>query len=132
MAFNTSRKTESGLPEAPGCRHNSGVNEDIADVRQTGPIQQSITDKVKKEFEPTHFDIRNDSWMHRDHRAMQGVDNVSESHFSLLIVSDKFKGKNLPARHRWVYKLIEEEMADGGVHAVQMKTKTEGEWDRSN
>lgn len=36
-----------------------------------------------------------------------------------------------PARHRMVYALLKEEMAqDGGIHALQLKTKTPAEEER--
>jgi stress-induced morphogen len=48
-----------------------------------------------------------------------------ETHFALSIVSDAFKSKMQPARHRMVYALLQEEMArDGGIHALQLSTKT--------
>jgi stress-induced morphogen len=62
--------------------------------------------------------------MHSHHKAMQG--NVSkETHFRLVIVSDAFKAKPQPARHRMVYALLKEELdAAGGIHALQLKTQT--------
>lgn len=55
---------------------------------------------------------------------MQG--SVSkETHFRLVIVSDVFKAKPQPARHRMVYSLLSEELsAPGGIHALQLKTQT--------
>ena len=51
-----------------------------------------------------------------------------ETHFSLVVVSDAFKGKMQAARHRMVYKILEEELKrEGGVHALQLKTLTVGE-----
>lgn len=41
------------------------------------------------------------------------------------IVSDAFKSKMQPARHRIVYALLKDEMAaEGGIHALQLKTRT--------
>ena len=38
-----------------------------------------------------------------------------------------------PARHRMVYSLFKEEMArEGGLHALQLKTKTPAEEQREN
>ncbi len=43
----------------------------------------------------------------------------------LNIVSDVFKSKMQPARHRMVYGLLREELErPGGIHALQLKTKT--------
>lgn len=58
-------------------------------------------------------------------------DNVSkETHFRLVITSEAFKSKMQPARHRMVYALMDEELKrEGGIHALQLKTRTpEEEW----
>lgn len=73
---------------------------------------------------PTVLEIRNDSHLHSHHRAMAG-NTSSETHFALKIVSDAFKSKMQPARHRMVYSLLDEEMKrEGGIHALQLRTKT--------
>lgn len=53
-------------------------------------------------------------------------DNVSkETHFRLVITSEAFKSKMQPARHRMVYALMDEELKrEGGIHALQLKTRT--------
>lgn len=51
-----------------------------------------------------------------------------ETHFRVVIVSDAFQGKLQPARHRMVYALLREELsAEGGIHALQLKTQTVSE-----
>jgi stress-induced morphogen len=43
----------------------------------------------------------------------------------VVITSDAFQSKMPPARHRMVYALLKDEMAqDGGIHALQLKTRT--------
>ena len=43
----------------------------------------------------------------------------------LNIVSEAFTSKMQPARHRMVYALLNEEIKrDGGIHALQLRTKT--------
>ena len=55
-----------------------------------------------------------------------------ETHFRLNIVSDAFKAKMQPARHRMVYALLKEELEKpGGIHALQLRTKTAEEAARS-
>jgi stress-induced morphogen len=42
-----------------------------------------------------------------------------------VITSEAFKSKMQPARHRMVYALLKEEMAqEGGIHALQLRTRT--------
>ena len=47
---------------------------------------------------------------------------------SLNIISDAFKSKMQPARHRMVYALLKDELErPGGIHALQLRTKTSEE-----
>ena len=61
---------------------------------------------------------------------MQG--SVSrETHFRLVITSEAFKLKMQPARHRMVYALLKEELERaGGIHALQLRTRTPEEEER--
>jgi Stress-induced morphogen (activity unknown) len=54
------------------------------------------------------------------------VGNTStETHFRLVITSDAFQSKMQAARHRMVYALLKEEMSrEGGIHALQLTTRT--------
>lgn len=48
-----------------------------------------------------------------------------ETHFRIVITSDAFTSKMQPARHRMVYALLKEELdRAGGIHALQLKTRT--------
>ncbi|KAF6760144.1 bola-like protein-domain-containing protein [Ephemerocybe angulata] len=98
------------------------------DVSSAGPVQVSIQEKVSKAFlaklRPEALTITNDSWQHRHHAAMRedGGGN-GETHFTINIVSDEFKGKSSMQRHRMIYSLLSEELA-GSVHALSLHTKT--------
>jgi BolA protein len=55
---------------------------------------------------------------------MQGVTS-RETHFRLVITSEEFQSKMQPARHRLVYSLLKDELAqEGGIHALQLQTMT--------
>lgn len=95
-----------------------------------GPIEQSMLTKLQAEFQPSYLKIVNDSAKHAHHAGIQGAANTTESHFRLEIISDKFVGKTLPARHRLVYSLLDDEIKVHGIHALQMKTKTEAEMNK--
>lgn len=44
---------------------------------------------------------------------------------SVVITSDAFNSKMQPARHRMVYALLRDEMAqENGIHALQLRTMT--------
>lgn len=86
--------------------------------------------QITAALQPTTLEIHNDSSMHAHHQAMQG--SVSkETHFRLLITSEAFKSKMQPARHRMVYALLKEELERaGGIHALQLRTRTPEEEER--
>lgn len=43
-------------------------------------------------------------------------------HFNVTVRSKAFKGKTLLEQHRLVYGALEDAIADGRVHAVELKT----------
>lgn len=47
----------------------------------------------------------------------------TRDHFSIKVVSDYFKGKNLLDRHRMVYQALDEPMKDGRIHALEIKAE---------
>ena len=54
-----------------------------------------------------------------------------ETHFRLVITSEAFKAKMQPARHRMVYALLKDELERaGGIHALQLRTRTPEEEER--
>eukprot|EP00122_Pirum_gemmata_P014739 Pgem_evm1s13750 len=58
----------------------------------TFPIQESITNKLTSEYEPRHLEVINESKNHN-------VPRDSETHFKVIVVSDKFCGSSLIQRH---------------------------------
>lgn len=51
----------------------------------------------------------------------------TRDHFSLRVVSSAFKEKNLLDRNRLIYHALREPMADGRIHAVELKAQTPDE-----
>ncbi|WEW59637.1 BolA domain UV induced protein Uvi31 [Emydomyces testavorans] len=94
------------------------------------PMEDCIRTKLQSALSPTTLSIRNDSHLHAHHAPMRGVTS-KETHFHVTIVSSAFASKPQPARHRMVYGLLKDEMAqDGGIHALQLRTKTPEEMER--
>ncbi|KAJ6261223.1 UV-induced protein [Drechslerella dactyloides] len=94
------------------------------------PMEDAIRTKVTQALNPRTLEIHNDSHHHAHHQAMRGVTS-KETHFRLLVVSDDFAGKGLRARHQLIYSLLKDEMAqDGGIHALQMTTRTLAEQEK--
>ena len=48
-------------------------------------------------------------------------------HFTVKIISDAFKGKNLLDRHRMVYQALDSLLKDGRIHALEIQAKTKDE-----
>ncbi|KAI9810187.1 MAG: hypothetical protein M1827_006633 [Pycnora praestabilis] len=96
------------------------------------PLEDTMRIKITKALAPSTLEIYNDSHMHSHHRAMK--DSTSrETHFRVVVTSEVFKAKMQPARHRIVYALLKEEMERaGGIHALQLRTRTADEEQRQN
>ncbi|XP_057322266.1 bolA-like protein DDB_G0274169 [Microplitis mediator] len=87
------------------------------------PIESSIRTKLEKGLEPSYLEILNESHMHN-------VPKGSETHFKVLVVSDKFQNEPLIKRHRMVNELLETELKTG-VHALSIVAKTPAQWEES-
>ncbi len=83
-------------------------------------VQASIETKLMAGLEPRHLDVVNESYKH-------SVPPGSESHFKVVVVSDRFEGKPLVRRHQAVNAALAEELA-GEIHALSMETLTAAEW----
>ncbi|KAB8078738.1 bola protein [Aspergillus leporis] len=94
------------------------------------PVEDIIREKISTAFSPSNLIIRNDSHLHAHHAPMRG--SVSkETHFHVTITSEAFQSKMQPARHRMVYGLLKDEMSqEGGIHALQLRTRTPEEEQR--
>ncbi len=82
-------------------------------------LQQIITTKVTEALAPNHLEVINESHMHRG--------PATDSHYKLIVVSDKFEGQRLLARHRVINGLLAAELASE-LHALALHTYTPSEW----
>ncbi|KAF2132184.1 bola-like protein [Dothidotthia symphoricarpi CBS 119687] len=88
------------------------------------PMEDALRTKITEALKPTTLEIHNDSHKHAHHQAMQGQTS-RETHFRVFVTSDAFKGKMQLARHRMINSLMKDEMAkEGGIHALQLTTRT--------
>ena len=69
---------------------------------------------------PVLLEVRDDSSLHAGHA---GAAPGGETHYSVLVVSDRFRGQNRVARHRLVNAALEAEFA-GGLHALALTLRT--------
>ena len=83
-------------------------------------IQNAITEKITAALTPLHLEVINESHKH-------AVPPGSESHFKVIVVSDRFAGQRLVKRHQALNALLADELK-GGVHALSLETLTDQEW----
>ncbi len=84
-------------------------------------IREQIEAKLVAAFEPAYLEVTDESYRHN-------VPAGSESHFKVVLVTDKFVGERFLARHRGIYGVLAEELA-GSVHALALHTYTLKEWE---
>lgn len=90
--------------------------------------QQRMSLLLQKIFQPTHIELKNESHLHAGHRP---ADEGPETHFHLLLVSEKFVGLSRLDRTRLVNEALKDERDGGkfgGLHALSMKLLTVQEW----
>jgi len=83
-------------------------------------MQAEIETRLSTELKPSVMQVINESNNHN-------VPSGSESHFKLVLVSDRFNGKPLLARHRLINSILQDQL-QRGIHALAMHTYTELEW----
>ena len=86
-------------------------------------IEQTIFEKLEREFSPVHLAVINESHMH-------SVPANSETHFKVIIVSETFAEIRSVKRHQLVYGVLAEELA-GEVHALAIHTYSPTEWQQA-
>ena len=89
----------------------------------TGPLAQEMTELLTAAFAPTHLEVINDSAKHRGH---SGDDGSGESHFTVVIESVAFAGRNRLERQRMVNRALGD-IPGQRVHALAIKAFAPGE-----
>jgi len=81
--------------------------------------------KLREKLSPAHLEVINESHMH-------SVPKGSETHFKVVVVSEKFEGLSAVKRHQLVYGALQEELSKkpvhGGIHALAITSRTPSEW----
>ena len=83
-------------------------------------VQQDIELQLAQDFVPEFLDVANESHQH-------SVPANSETHFKVVLVSQRFDGLRKVARHQQVYAALASQLA-GPVHALALHTYTASEW----
>jgi BolA protein len=88
-----------------------------------GHVQQAMRTKLEAALDPQTLDISDDSHLHAGH---SGARTGGESHFTVRIVAEAFRGLSRVQRHRLVASALAEELS-GQVHALSLNLKAPGE-----
>lgn len=78
-----------------------------------------ITTKLTNALDPSLLDVVDNSWQHAKHREMLNKPAI-ETHFNIIIISKHFIGKSLIERHKIIYKILQDELQYGSIHALSI------------
>jgi stress-induced morphogen len=84
-----------------------------------------LTAALTAAFAPAVLEVADDSAHHAGHVGSQG--GAGQTHYSVLLVSDAFRGMNRVARSRAVHAALAEEFGaveEGGMHALALMLRT--------
>ncbi|XP_011403178.1 PREDICTED: bolA-like protein 1 [Amphimedon queenslandica] len=90
---------------------------------QAGPVQATIEQKLNESMKPQYLKVINESYKH-------AVPKGSETHFNIIVVSEKFESMPLLQRHRLINSILEHELQTG-VHALSIQARTVVQWKES-
>ncbi|MBU0499210.1 MAG: BolA/IbaG family iron-sulfur metabolism protein [Gammaproteobacteria bacterium] len=82
--------------------------------------EATIRRLLTETFAPLHLEVIDESHMH-------SVPEGSESHFSVLLVSNHLRGMKTIDRHRSINRLLADEFSTG-LHALALHTWIPDEW----
>lgn len=83
-------------------------------------ISQQIQAKLQAELKPTYMEVINESDGHN-------VPKGSQTHFKIVCAADEFESLKAVQRHRRVYQILADELANG-VHALALSLYSPSEW----
>ena len=86
--------------------------------------QEKIREILEKEFSPLILEIQDDSALHAGHKESL---RSGGGHFSVLIVSERFIGLKLIARHRLIYEALGKKLKKD-IHALAIKALVPAEY----
>ena len=80
-------------------------------------MKERIIKKLENELHPSFLEVKNKSHLHREHLE----NNTGETHFEVIVRSEKLKGKLVDA-HRKIKNILKDEF-DNGLHALEIVVK---------
>lgn len=83
--------------------------------------KEKIQQLLSVAFEPTHLEIIDDSYKHRNHKGVKEAGGGG--HFQVLIIAKNFEGQTRIGRHRMVNKVLAE-LIPSEIHALGIQAHT--------
>ena len=90
-------------------------------------IEKTLHSLLITHFAPTELWVDNESYKHAGHAGHVEAGGGEETHFSIVVVSAAFEGKNRVQCQREVNKVLQP-LFDQGLHALAMKTYSPEQW----
>tara|TARA_Y100001970_G_scaffold32747_1_gene40628 strand:+ start:257 stop:544 length:288 start_codon:yes stop_codon:yes gene_type:complete len=84
-------------------------------------IEKRIKNKLASDIDLTEISVINQSHLHKGHDGYS-----PNSHFSVKVISDQFKGISRIERHKMVYNSLSE-LIESEIHALKIKALTPAE-----
>ena len=78
---------------------------------------------LQQELSPNHLEILDDSEKHHGHA---GARPGGQTHYSVVVESERFRGMGKVQRHQMIYGLLADEFKDG-LHALAITARAPGE-----
>eukprot|EP00392_Amoebophrya_sp_AT5.2_P007869 g7888.t1 len=89
-----------------------------------GPMGAGMREKLLAEFAPVEYlKMEDESHAHRGHAGVRDA-TTKETHFKVVLVSDRFEGVSRVKRQQQVYACLDDEFKNQGLHALSLKCKT--------
>lgn len=89
----------------------------------TGPLAEIIAARLTDQLAPSSLEVINDSHHHAGH---MGDDGTGESHFTVIVESDRFVGLNRVQRQRLVNQALAD-LLSSRIHALAIRARAPGE-----
>lgn len=89
----------------------------------TGPLAEIIAARLSENLSPSRLEVINDSHHHAGH---MGDDGTGESHFTVIVESERFVGLNRVARQRLVNQALAD-LLSSRIHALAIRARAPGE-----
>lgn len=89
----------------------------------TAPLAEIIASRLTDQLAPSSLEVINDSHRHAGH---MGDNGTGESHFTVIVESDRFVGLNRIQRQRLVNQALAD-LLSSRIHALAIRARAPGE-----